>query len=167
MRGARCAGRGRALPSRDGTRRDETKNDDFGLSSGLLGVRFVREEYEAAETSCLNGAANHPVVQVSWHDAMTYCRWRRNLPTNDWHADNVLSETEYRFWQGLADESLGIGLPSEAEWEKGARGTDGWIYPWGDDPDPNRANYDKTGLSTGPTRWVVSLAAQALTTARR
>ncbi|HET91868.1 MAG TPA: NACHT domain-containing protein [Chloroflexi bacterium] len=67
--------------------------------------------------------ANHPVVGVCWYESLAYTRW--------------LAESTGRPYR----------LPTEAEWEKAARGTDGRTYPWGDDEiAPQHANYDETGI---------------------
>ncbi len=126
---------------------------------------------QPGDPDSLRGPDNHPVVWVSWREARAFCGW--------------LAET----WreEGVLPEGWTVRLPSEAEWEKGARGgleipsqpiiapIEAGLYrppkgdaptlgagaspaptvrnpyprrryPWGDDPDPDRANYDETGL---------------------
>jgi len=64
------------------------------------------------------GKEDHPVVNVSWDDAVAFAEW-------------LSSETGAAF-----------RLPSEAEWEKACRGPNGLIYPWGDSaPDEGKLNY--------------------------
>ena len=67
---------------------------------------------------------NHPAVMVTWYEAQAFCTWlgrKLNMP---------------------------VALPTEAQWERAARGTDGRRYPWGGEFTPDHANYNDTGIGT-------------------
>jgi formylglycine-generating enzyme required for sulfatase activity len=73
---------------------------------------------------------DHPVVRVTWTDTIEYYKWLNNLLKNELPSGSVLR------------------LPTEAEWEKAARGEQGNEWPWGDDFDKNKCNSSEGGKSS-------------------
>jgi formylglycine-generating enzyme required for sulfatase activity len=144
-----------------------TLDYDYWLARYPVSVAQFREYVtlsgaNVGDKDCLAGIDNHPVVRVSWHEAMKFCEWL----TARWQAADCLPRNRR------------ATLPSEAEWEKAARGgleipdsaiircvgaLDGAeaprmknplperIYPWDNAANPNKANYDDTGIGTTST----------------
>jgi len=101
-------------------------------------LRFVQSGHHASPDhwrmgEIPAGREDHPVINVNWMDANAFCTW-------------LAGEMKK---QGLEMRSR---LPSEAEWEKAARGTEGNIYPWGDlPPTPALCNYKESKLGETTT----------------
>ena len=104
-------------------------------------IAFVEEtKHEPADKDCLRDIPNHPVRFISWYDARAYCEWlTKQLHHNKQIPQEIREQARREEWT--------VKLPSEAEWEKAARGMDGCIYPWGNEFLHDHANTDEAGLN--------------------
>jgi formylglycine-generating enzyme required for sulfatase activity len=105
----------------------QVANADYG--------RFLRDTASLSPPFWSDLAFNNPeqpVVGVSWHEAISYCKWL----------------------SAKAGTGINFRLPTEAEWERAARGgRDGALFPWGDAPPqslPGYADRCAKGWKTGP-----------------
>jgi formylglycine-generating enzyme required for sulfatase activity len=87
-------------------------NEQYNLYVKAKGIYHPVSDWEKKN--------NHPLVNVSWNTVMEYCQWLNDLLKEELPAGLILR------------------LPTEAEWEKAARGTDGREYPWGNTFDKNK-----------------------------
>ncbi len=106
----------------------EVTNERYMTFVAMTGHRSPPNPYGTGVLLSAKGIEQLPVVQVTWYDAKAYCAWAKKR------------------------------LPTEAEWEKAARGTDGRTFPWGDDvPTPKRANFDREWVEDKTLHQVGSL----------
>ncbi|MDI3463849.1 MAG: protein of unknown function DUF323 [Nitrospira sp.] len=92
----------------------EVTNERYMAFVKSTGHQNPPNPYGTGPLLSVKGLEQLPVVQTTWYDAKAYCAWAKKR------------------------------LPTEAEWEKAARGTDGRIYPWGNEqPTAKRSNFDR------------------------
>ena len=98
--------------------------------------------FEIGDADALRDPDSRPVRYVSWHEALAYCEWLNEIFATSGELTGTAIARRVR------EQGWRVTLPNELEWEKAARGgLVNKVFPWGDTPDPNRANYDDSGIN--------------------
>lgn len=102
-------------------------------------AQFRASSIQPGNTDAFADPDNHPVRWITWNEAVAYCNWLEEVLRTSDQAPLELIDKLRAGWT--------IVLPSEAEWEKAARGIEGQIYPWqGGAIDGTFTNYSLTGI---------------------
>ncbi len=112
----------------------------YPVTVAQYSVFVERTHYDKTNERYKNDPANHPVRYVTWYDDLAYCDWLERVLKDSPNLPETLKQRLSQGWK--------ITLPGEAQWEKAARGTDGQLYPWGNEFDADKANTDETGIGT-------------------
>ncbi len=114
----------------------------FPVTAAQFQAFVAATGFRIGDEGSLRDPGSRPVRRVSWHEAIAYCRWLNEVLAKsplfaDCHVGRLIRN---HGWQ--------VALPSEREWERAARGgLAGAVYPWGDMPDPQRANSEESGIN--------------------
>ncbi|MFN8442987.1 MAG: SUMF1/EgtB/PvdO family nonheme iron enzyme [Caldilineaceae bacterium] len=126
-------------------RDDETPQHKLNLPTFYIArfpvtvAQFRASGIQPSDKDAFADPDNHPVRWINWYEALSYCNWLDQTLRNSDQTPPALAEKLRQGWK--------ITLPSEAEWEKAARGVQGQIYPWAvNDIDAPLANDQEAGI---------------------